>query len=187
MDDEYREDAGDTAYKNVISFLHARRVEADLRAYVSRFNTAREAAFASCTLGKPMSGEIVSAHLLHTSALSSSDGKFALGSVGGNLSDLGNIQQNLRRIVVSSHPTNSGETMGKHTAHNSFLASEGEGESSSSEEEESIQMAYASYLAKKKKFDIKYKKNNRAPTHNHSPPVVRSVAEIRLTALVAHA
>ena len=40
-DDEYREDAGDTAYENVISFMHIRRVEADLRAYVSRPETAR--------------------------------------------------------------------------------------------------------------------------------------------------
>ena len=94
-------------------------------AYVSRFNTAREAAFASCAVAQPTSDEIVSAHLLHTSALSSADRKFALGSVGGNLSGLRNIQQDLKRIVVSSRPTNSGETAGKRTAQNSFLASGG--------------------------------------------------------------
>ena len=145
-------------------------------AYVSRFNTAREAAFASCTVDTPMSDEIANAHLQHTSALSSADRKFALGPVGGNLSDLRNIQQNLKRIVVSAHPRNSGETAGKHAAQNSFLAGGGEGESSSSEEEESIQMAYASYLAKK----------NRAPTRNHRPRAARSVAKIPLTEKVAN-
>ena len=64
--------------------MHIRRVEADLCAYVSRFNAAREAAFASCAVDKPMSDEIVSAHLLRKSALSSSDRQFALWSVGGN-------------------------------------------------------------------------------------------------------
>ena len=62
MDDESREDAGGTARENVISFMNIRRVEADLRAYVSRFNTARKAAFASCAVDKQMSSEIASAH-----------------------------------------------------------------------------------------------------------------------------
>ena len=47
LDAEYREDPEDVAYKNVIAFMHIRRVEADMCAYVSRFNTAREAAFGS--------------------------------------------------------------------------------------------------------------------------------------------
>ena len=62
MDAEYREDPGDTAYKNVLAFMTIRRVEADLCAYVGRFNTAREAAFGSLSGENPMSDEIISAH-----------------------------------------------------------------------------------------------------------------------------
>ena len=167
MDAEYREDPGDTAYKHVLAFTTIRRVEADLCAYVSRFNTAREAAFGSLSGENPMSDEIISAHLLHTSALSAADRKLIMGSVGGKLSDLKNIQRNLKRIVASSRPTASGDPVGKQVAHCSFLASEGEGDISSASEEEGVQMAYASYLARKQKFGQKY---NKTTPKSNAPP-----------------
>ena len=82
-----------------------------------------------------------------------------MGSVGGKLSDLGNIQHNLKRVVASSHPIASGDPGGKQVAHCSFLASEGEGDLVSSDEE-GVQTAYASYLARKQKFGQKYSKIN---------------------------
>ena len=172
LDAEYREDPEDVAYKNVIAFMNIKRVEADMCAYVSRFNTAREAAFGSLSGECPMSDEMLSAHLLHTSALSAADRKLIMGSVGGKLSDLKNIQRNLKRIVVSSHPTHSGDPGGKQVAHCSFLASEGEGDNASSDEE-GVQTAYASYLTKKQKFDQKYNKNypkSVTPQKSNPPP-----------------
>ena len=178
LDAEYREDPEDVAYKNVIAFMHIKRVEADMCAYVSRFNTAREAAFGSLSGERPMSDEILSAHLLNTSALSAADRKLIMGSVGGKLSDLKNIQHNLKRIVVSSHPTHSGESVGKQVAHCSFLASEGEGDSASSDED-GVQTAYASYLSKKQKFDQKYNKthpNSNTPQKSNPPLKIPGVA-----------
>ena len=83
-----------------------------------------------------------------------------MGSVGGKLSDLKNIQHNLKRIVASSHPTASGDPVGKQVANCSFLASEGEGDLASASDEEGVQTAYASYLARKQKFGQKYSKIN---------------------------
>ena len=102
---KFRETAYDREYAGVVAASQPRRTEADLGAFVTRFNLVVERAaehFAGA-YGAPMSKQVESPHLLSASP-SDQDRKDIPGSARGDLKGLAGIEPALRRIIVRATP-----------------------------------------------------------------------------------
>ena len=105
LDWKFRGAAYDRGYADVVASPQPPRAEADLGAFVTRFNLVVERAsghFAGA-YDAPMSKQVESAHLLSASP-GDQDPKSIPGSARGDLKDLAGIETALRQIIARATP-----------------------------------------------------------------------------------